>query len=151
MRVRIQREPFDAGTELNALIEKRGDIGASVTFVGQVREFTDGQPLDTLTLEHYPGMAEAELGRIVEEAVERFGVTDCLAVHRYGELRPGDPIVLVIATAPSRGPAFEAASFVMDYLKTSAPFWKKEADAKGERWVEARASDDVAAARWNKP
>ena len=125
MPVRIQRESFDAGAELAALTQGRADIGASVTFVGQVRAQGTSEGLATLTLEHYPAMAAAELARIAEEAAARFAIAEILIVHRFGELSPGEPIVLVIATATSRQPAFDAANFAMDYLKTEAPFWKR--------------------------
>ncbi len=150
MPVRIQPHAFDAGAELAALTQGRGDIGASVTFVGQMREFSDGTKLNAMTLEHYPAMAQAELERIEMQARERFDVTDLEIIHRYGELHPGDPIVLVIATSKSRQPAFDAASFIMDYLKTSAPFWKKESSPEGETWVDARKTDDDATARWQR-
>lgn len=149
MPVRIQRAAFDAGAELARLTEGRADIGASVTFVGQVRSDGTHGPLDRLTLEHYPAMAEAELARIAGEARARFDIADLLIVHRHGDLRPGDPIVLVIATSRARQPAFDAANFAMDYLKTAAPFWKKETGPNGENWVEARGADTEAAARWD--
>lgn len=151
MPVRIQRVPFDAGAELSALTAGRDDIGASVTFVGQVRRAGETGAIEAMELEHYPAMAARALADIEAEARARFAITDILIVHRYGELRPGDPIVLVIATARSRGPAFEAAAFAMDILKTSAPFWKKERGSDGARWVEARHSDEKAAGRWAHP
>ncbi|MDW3097272.1 MAG: molybdenum cofactor biosynthesis protein MoaE [Alphaproteobacteria bacterium] len=150
MPVRIQSHAFDAGAELTALTNGRPDIGASVTFVGQVRELTGGKSLHTMTLEHYPAMAQAELERIEAEARVRFEVQDIEVIHRFGDLSPGDPIVLVIATSASRQPAFDAANFIMDFLKTNAPFWKKEHDAEGSHWVDAKSSDDAATQRWQK-
>ena len=149
MPVRIQHEPFDAGAELAALTAGRSDIGASVTFVGQVRGTGAAGSIDSLTLEHYPAMAEAALERIAGQARARFAIADILIVHRHGDLRPGDPIVLVIAAAISRQPAFEAAAFAMDRLKTDIPFWKKEHGPDGDAWVEARDSDRAAARAWD--
>ncbi len=146
--IRVQQEPFDVGKELAALTVGRSDIGATVTFTGQVRDFSDGADVQKMTLEHYPGMTEKELARIEAEAVRRFGLTASLIVHRVGELTPGDPIVLVIACAPHRGQAFDAARFMMDFLKTDAPFWKKEQGAGREGWVEAREEDDAARDKW---
>ncbi|MFZ3033325.1 MAG: molybdenum cofactor biosynthesis protein MoaE [Parvibaculum sp.] len=134
---RVQTEDFDIGTEIAALTKSRSDIGAVVTFSGLVRDVT-------LTLEHYPGMTERELGKIETEANVRWNLQACLIVHRIGTLEPGDNIVLVITASAHRKDAFEAAEFLMDYLKTRAPFWKRE----GETWVEAKASDDEAAERW---
>jgi len=150
MAVRIQPSAFDAGAELMALTRGRGDIGASVTFIGQVREMSGGGALRMLTLEHYPAMAHAELERIERQAHARFDIVDLTIIHRFGDLAPGEPIVLVIATARARQPAFDAANFVMDYLKTDAPFWKKEHGAAGARWVDARATDDAARDRWRR-
>lgn len=149
MAARIQREPFDAAHEAQALVAGRTDVGAVVTFTGLVRDTVDGQALSRLTLEHYPGMTESELARIDGEACRRFGLQASLVVHRYGELRPGDPIVLVVTAATHRKAAFEGAEFLMDFLKTRAPFWKKEELADGSAaWVDARASDDDATSRW---
>lgn len=149
MAVRVQREAFDAAAEVSALIAGRSDIGSVVTFTGLVRGEADGRPLRSLTLEHYPEMTEAELRRIDEEAQDRFELAGSLVVHRYGELRPGDPIVLVVTLSPHRQAAFEAAEFLMDYLKSRAPFWKKESFADGaETWVDAREADGTALARW---
>ncbi len=150
MPVRIQPEVFDAGAELVKLTNGRPDIGASVTFVGQVREMSSGNSLHTMTLEHYPAMAQAELERIESEAKGRFDIQDVEIIHRFGDLSPGDPIVLVIATSASRQPAFDAANFIMDFLKTNAPFWKKEHAADGSHWVDAKSSDDAATQRWQK-
>jgi len=150
MPVRIQQAPFDAGAELMALTSGRPDIGASVTFVGQVRDLSNGVSLSSMTLEHYPAMAQAELERIEAEARSRFDVRDMEIIHRFGNLDPGEPIVLVIATSASRQPAFDAANFVMDFLKTNAPFWKKEHGTEGSHWVDAKSSDEAATERWNR-
>ncbi|MGE5130158.1 MAG: molybdenum cofactor biosynthesis protein MoaE [Sphingomonadaceae bacterium] len=140
MKISVQQEDFDAGAEIRALA-RDPKVGALASFVGVVREVP-------MTLEHYAGMTEREIAKIVEEAKARWQVTDCTVIHRYGALRPTDQIVLVVVASPHRGDAFAACEFVMDYLKTRAPFWKKEQTAEGERWVEARASDDAAAERW---
>lgn len=137
MKVSVQREDFDAGAEMRALA-RDPKIGAVASFVGVVREVA-------MTLEHYPGMTEKALERIVEEAKGRWQVLDCTVIHRVGPLAPTDQIVLVVVASAHRGDAFAACEFIMDYLKTQAPFWKKEAAG----WVEARASDDEAAGRWN--
>jgi len=152
MTVRIQREAFDAAAEVQALPAGCTDIGGVVTFTGLVRGETPLGRLASMTLEHYPGMTEAELAGIEEEAKRRFDLADSLIVHRYGELRPGDPIVLVVTASRHRRAAFAAAEFLMDYLKTRAPFWKKETRADGSTsWVEAHGSDDEAVARWASP
>ena len=147
--VRIQREDFDLNAEVKALSRDRVDIGAVVTFAGLCRD--EGGKLAALELEHYPGMAEAEIGRVAAEAVERWPLTGLVAIHRFGLIRPGEQIVLVVATSRHRRAAFEAAEFLMDYLKTRAPFWKREhlSDGTIGGWVEAKADDDTAAARWN--
>ena len=148
MPVRVQQEDFDVGAEIAALRAGNRRIGAIASFVGTVRESNDGQGVAAMTLEHYPGMTERALEAICAQARERWDLCDVLVVHRYGPLEPGDQIVLVVVTSAHRGEAFAACEFVMDYLKTQAPFWKKERTAQGERWVEARASDDEAASRW---
>ncbi|MEL0029593.1 MAG: molybdopterin synthase catalytic subunit MoaE, partial [Betaproteobacteria bacterium] len=125
-------------------------IGAVASFVGVVRDLNDGDSVSTLTLEHYPGMTEKSLEAIVQQAKERWDIYDALIVHRVGTMRPLDQIVLVIVTSAHRGESFEACEFLMDYLKTRAPFWKKEVTPEGERWVDARSSDDVAAKRWEQ-
>ena len=140
MKVSVQKEEFDVGLEIKR-ISKDKSIGAVASFVGQVREVA-------MTLEHYPGMTEKALAKIVEEAMGRWQVIDCTVIHRYGELKPTDPIVLVVVASSHRGDAFAACEFLMDYLKTRAPFWKKEETAEGPRWVEAKSSDDRAAERW---
>lgn len=148
--IRVQRESFDAGAELNAMLAKAKDPGAAVAFVGLVREMGETGRIRAISLEHYPGMTERELARIEAEAAARFRLDDALVIHRYGEMKPGDPIVLVITMAKHRQDAFAAAQFLMDYLKTRAPFWKAETGDSGVAWVEARASDDESAKRWKK-
>ncbi len=154
MSVRVQREDFDIGAEVRQLTAGRTDIGAIVTFTGTVRggppSGVSGGGITSMTLEHYPGMTEAELTRVEAEAHERWPLQASLIIHRYGELHPGDNIVLVVTASPHRQAAFQSAEFLMDYLKTRAPFWKKEtgADGRGE-WVDAREADDSAIARWN--
>lgn len=147
--VRVQTEDFDAAAEAARLAAGRRDAGAVVTFTGLCRD--EGGRLSALELEHYPGMAEAEIGRICREAVERFSLLGITAIHRVGKIAPGENIVLVIALAPHRHAAFDGASFVMDYLKTSAPFWKKEhfADGREGGWVDAKESDDRAREAWS--
>jgi len=146
--VRVQTGDFDAGLEIARLRAGRADIGAIASFIGTVRDVNDAAAVTGLTLEHYPGMTEQALTDIVGEARRRFAILDALVVHRVGALRPGDQIVLVVVTSAHRGTAFDACEYVMDMLKTRAPFWKKERTPQGDRWVEARASDDAAAGRW---
>jgi molybdopterin synthase catalytic subunit len=147
--VRVQREDFDIGAEVGRLTADRTDIGAVVTFTGTVRGDNAGAGIVAMTLEHYPGMTEEELTRVEAEAAARWPLQASLIVHRIGTLTPGDNIVLVVTASAHRQAAFDAAAFLMDYLKTRAPFWKKELDADGqERWVEERRSDDDAAERW---
>jgi molybdopterin synthase catalytic subunit len=149
MTVRVTTEDFDVGREIAGLCRGRDDIGAVVTFTGLVRAEGGSQPIVALTLEHYPGMTESELERIEREAQARWPLAASLIVHRYGRLLPGDNIVLVVTASAHRRAAFEAAAFLMDYLKTSAPFWKKEEHADGSvTWVDAKPSDDTAAVRW---
>jgi molybdopterin synthase catalytic subunit len=148
MTVRVQSEDFDAGAEMARLRAGDPGVGAIATFVGVVRDLNEDASVTTLTLEHYPGMTEKALDAIVAEARARFTIRDALVVHRVGTLKPTDQIVLVVVTSAHRGDAFDACRFLMDYLKTRAPFWKKEQTPAGARWVEARASDDDAAARW---
>jgi len=148
MSVRVQAEDFDAGVEMARLRAADPGVGAVAAFVGVVRDLNDDASVSSLTLEHYPGMTEKALEGIVEEARGRFDIRDALVVHRIGTLAPTDQIVLVVVTSAHRGDAFDACRFLMDYLKTRAPFWKKEQTPAGARWVEARASDDDAAARW---
>ena len=149
MSVRVQREDFDAGAEIAALRRGNPKIGAVASFIGVVRDLNEGDAVATLTLEHYPGMTEKSIETIVTEARRRWDVMDALVIHRVGELKPADQIVLVIVAGAHRGEAFAACEFIMDYLKTRAPFWKKEQTPQGTRWVAARASDDEAAARWH--
>ena len=151
MPVRVQREDFDAGKEIAALRAANPKIGAVAAFIGVARDVNDGEPVATLTLEHYPGMTEKALEDICAQARERWKVADVLVVHRIGELRPTDQIVLVVVTGSHRGEAFAACEFVMDYLKTEAPFWKKETTPAGTRWVDARNSDERARERWQDP
>jgi molybdopterin synthase catalytic subunit len=148
--IRVQSEDFDAGKEIAAMAKSAGDVGAVVSFTGIVRRGEGAARIRAMTLEHYPGMTERELERIGGEARERWRLSGCLIVHRYGRLAPGDNIVLVVTASSHRQAAFEAASFLMDYLKTSAPFWKKEELAGGDSaWVEAKSEDDRAAERWS--
>lgn len=149
--IRVQREPFDVGREIAALTEGNRRIGGVASFVGLVRDLAgEGDPgrLRAMTLEHYPGMTERQLETIEGEARARWPLEACLIVHRYGRLEPGDGIVLVVTASAHREAAFESCAFLMDWLKTKAPFWKREETGRGERWVEARDSDDIAAARW---
>ena len=148
MSVRIQEQDFDVSHELAALREGDNRVGAVASFVGVVRDLNDASQVSTLTLEHYPGMTEKALAQIVAEAKQRWDIYEALVIHRVGALRPSDQIVLVAVTSAHRGESFAACQFIMDYLKTRAPFWKKERTPDGERWVEARASDEDAAARW---
>ena len=149
MKILVQREDFDAGAEIRAVA---GDpkIGAVASFIGLVRDVSDGSAVATMTLEHYPGMTEKAIGSIVEEAKSRWEVLDCTVIHRFGQLKPADQIVLVMVASGHRGDAFAACEFIMDYLKTRAPFWKKEQTPQGARWVDARSSDDQAAGRWER-
>jgi molybdopterin synthase catalytic subunit len=146
--IRVQQEDFEIGAEIAKLKEGRSDIGAIVAFVGTVRD--QAGAVDEMTLEHYPGMTEAELARIEAEACARWPLQACLIVHRYGTLKPSENIVLVLTASEHREAAFRAAEFLMDYLKTRAPFWKRESGPRGSRWVEADARDEVAGSRWYK-
>jgi molybdopterin synthase catalytic subunit len=158
MAVRVTTDDFDLTREVDALKAAQGaraaQIGAVACFVGTVRDMNEDRgvaaQVSTLTLEHYPGMTERSLEAIIEEARGRWDIFDALIVHRVGEMRPRDQIVLVVTVGAHRGEAFAACEFIMDYLKTRAPFWKKERTPDGERWIDARDSDDSAAARWNK-
>jgi len=146
--IRLQREAFDVAAETAALTRGRTDIGAVVTFTGVCRADENGKPIAALTLEHYPGMAEAEIARHVEEACARWPLLGVTVIHRYGRIAPGEVIVLVVTASSHREAAFAAASFLMDYLKTRAPFWKRVEAGAGTSWVEAKAEDDAAIARW---
>ena len=148
MTVRVQPEDFDVAREIANLRAGDARVGAVASFIGTVRDINDAAPIVAMTLEHYPGMTERSLEGIVAEARRRFDIYDALVIHRIGELRPTDQIVLVAVTSAHRGDAFDACRFIMDYLKTQAPFWKKEQTPDGARWVEARTSDDEAAAGW---
>ena len=148
MAVRVQLEDFDIAAELDALSQGNHGIGGVALFVGLVRDMAGGETIGAMELEHYPGMTERELERIEATARERWPLEDALIVHRHGRLEPGDRIVLVAAASAHREAAFEACHFVMDFLKTRAPFWKKEETSDGGKWVDARTSDDAAAARW---
>ena len=150
MTVRVQSADFDVAGEIAALRAGDARVGAVASFIGTVRDVNDAAAVSTMTLEHYPGMTEKALEAIVAEARVRFDILDALVVHRVGTLQPTDQIVLVAVTSAHRGDAFDACRFVMDYLKTRAPFWKKEVTADGARWVDARVSDDAAAARWER-
>jgi molybdopterin synthase catalytic subunit len=149
--IRLQHETFDAAAEAAALTRGRTDIGALVTFTGICRGAESGEPIAALTLEHYPGMAEAEIARHVEEAKARWQLLGVTVIHRYGRIAPGENIVLVVTASSHREAAFAAAEFLMDYLKTQAPFWKQVESKSGASWVEAKGGDDAAAARWQKP
>jgi molybdopterin synthase catalytic subunit len=144
--IRVQQEDFDVGAEIAEIKRGRTNIGAIVSFTGTVRDQTGA--VDEMTLEHYPGMTEAELVRIEAEANTRWPLQASLILHRYGSLKPGDNIVLVVTASEHRDAAFDAARFLMDYLKTRAPFWKRESGKGGSRWVEASAGDDAAVKRW---
>jgi molybdopterin synthase catalytic subunit len=152
--VRLQREPFDAAAEAATLTRGRADVGAVVTFTGICRGAEDGAPIAALTLEHYPGMAEAEIERHVEEAKTRWPLAGVTVIHRHGRIAPGEDIVLVVTASAHRQAAFAAAEFLMDYLKTRAPFWKQVERAGGKAgtkiWVDANSADDAAAARWRR-
>ena len=148
--IRIQEADFDVGHEIAALTKGRIDIGAVVSFSGICRGSENGELIAALTLEHYPGMAEAEIKRHTDEAVSRWPLSGLTVIHRVGRIVPGENIVLVLAASAHRQAAFEAAEFLMDYLKANAPFWKREESAAGTSWIEARDHDDDAAARWTK-
>jgi molybdopterin synthase catalytic subunit len=148
--IRIQETDFDIAQEIAALTKGRSDVGAVVSFSGICRGSENGEPIAALTLEHYPGMAEAEIKRHADEAISRWPLTGLTVVHRVGRITPGENIVLVLAASQHRQAAFQAAEFLMDYLKANAPFWKCEESPKGASWIEARDHDDAAAARWTK-
>jgi len=148
MNVRVQTADFDVAQEIAKLRSGDTGVGAIATFIGTVRDMNDSASIEGMTLEHYPGMTEAALAEIVAEARARFDIRDALVIHRVGPLAPGDQIVLVAVTSAHRGMAFDACRYVMDLLKTRAPFWKKERTSSGDRWVEARDSDAEAARRW---
>src|SRR5215510_2806050 len=146
--IRVQQEDFDIGAEIAALTKDRADIGGVASFIGLVRDVAGGESVGAMTLEHYPGMTEKKLEEIDAEANRRWQLSASLIVHRYGRLEPGDRIVLVITASPHRQAALESCAFLIDWLKTKAPFWKMEETATGLQWVKARDSDDNAADRW---
>lgn len=148
MSVSVQREDFDIGRELDALSRGLTGIGGVASFIGLVRDMADGSDVSAMTLEHYPGMTERQLEAIEREARQRWSLAATRIVHRYGRLEPGDRIVLVACASSHRAAALEACAFLIDWLKTKAPFWKREDTPEGERWVEAKESDDAAAERW---
>lgn len=150
MAVRVQRDAFDIGSELSALTAGNPKIGGLASFVGYVRDMNEGECVSTLTLEHYPGMTEKQLNQLEKTAHERWPLEASLIIHRYGTLQPEESIVLVAAASAHRGAAFEACQYMMDYLKTDAPFWKVEATPEGERWVGAREGDEQARKKWLK-
>lgn len=149
MKIDVRDKDFDVGAEIAALRGGRTDIGAIAAFIGLMRDFNDGAAVHAMSLEHYPGMTERALSEIAAQASSRWAVDDVVIIHRIGRFEPGDQIVLVLTSARHRGDAFSACEFIMDYLKTKAPFWKKEHTSDGERWVEARASDESARSRWD--
>jgi molybdopterin synthase catalytic subunit len=148
--IRVQQEDFDVGQELAALTEGNHAIGGVAVFVGLVRDMAGGAEISAMTLEHYPAMTEKMLGEIEAEARARWPLEASLVIHRYGRLEPGEQIVMVVAASAHRQAAFEACEFLMDWLKTKAPFWKLEETGEGAQWVDARDSDNAAAARWTK-
>ena len=148
--IRVQREDFDVGAEIEALSRGQTGIGGVASFVGLMRDIAGDKKIGAMTLEHYPGMTERELERIEAEARRRWPLIASLVIHRYGRMLPGDRIVLVATASAHRAAAFESCEFLMDYLKTKAPFWKQEETPEGARWVAAEASDDAAASRWTK-
>ncbi|MCL2298071.1 MAG: molybdopterin synthase catalytic subunit MoaE [Proteobacteria bacterium] len=154
-RISVQHDDFDVAAEMAMLRERDPRVGAVAVFIGTVREMNDAAngsaSVQTMTLEHYPGMTEKALAKIVAEAAQRFDILGATVIHRIGELKPLDQIVLVAVKSAHRGDAFDACRFIMDYLKTQAPFWKKETTSQGAHWVDARESDDEAAARWQRP
>ncbi|HUC61418.1 MAG TPA: molybdenum cofactor biosynthesis protein MoaE [Alphaproteobacteria bacterium] len=149
--IRVQREDFDPGREIERLAHGNARIGGVASFIGLVRDLAPDGQVGALTLEHYPGMTEKKLAEIEAEARARWPLEDCLVIHRYGRLEPGARIVLVVTASAHRTAALEACHFLIDWLKTKAPFWKTEEGSQGERWVEARAADDAAAAAWVDP
>jgi molybdopterin synthase catalytic subunit len=149
-QVRVQQADFDVAAEIAAMRAGKPGIGAVASFIGICRDMNEGDSVSTMTLEHYPGMTEKSLQQIVDQAMARWRILDARVVHRVGTLQPTDQIVLVVVAGAHRGDAFAACEFIMDYLKTEAPFWKKEQTPQGERWVDARLTDDAAAARWER-
>jgi molybdopterin synthase catalytic subunit len=150
MAIRVQTAAFDPGLELNAMHAANAGVGAVVSFVGYVRDFNDGRDVSGMFLEHFPGMTEKALGKIADEAGQRWPLLKVEVIHRIGRLEPGEPIVFVATTSAHRQAAFDACAFIMDYLKTRAPFWKQEDTPEGPRWVEGKCSDKDAAERWGE-
>ncbi|MFM7657785.1 MAG: molybdopterin synthase catalytic subunit MoaE [Burkholderiaceae bacterium] len=150
MTVRVQTEDFDLNTEIAQLRRHSPKVGAVVTFIGTVRDLNEGEQVAEMELEHYPGMTEKALQDIVDQAKSRWEIFDALVIHRVGPMKPLEQIVLVAVTSAHRGEAFDACEFMIDYLKTQAPFWKKEQTPSGARWVDARVSDDEAMAKWDR-
>jgi molybdopterin synthase catalytic subunit len=148
--IRIQQADFDVAHEIAVLTQGRSEIGAVVTFSGICRGGEGGDATTALTLEHYPGMAEAEIGKHADEAISRWPLTGLTIIHRVGRIKPGENIVVVLTASAHRQAAFQAAEFLMDYLKASAPFWKRDETSSGTRWIDAKSQDDAAAARWTK-
>jgi len=152
--IRVQAEPFDAGVEIAAFTDSGGRVGAVATFLGLVRDHhaqAEGAPVRAMTLEHYPGMTERQLRALEQEARTRWTLADVLIIHRHGRMMPGEPIVLVCTASAHRAAALDSCAFLIDRLKTEAPFWKREETPDGDRWVEARVDDEVAASRWTDP
>ena len=149
-KISVQRGKFDVSEEISDLVFGTQGVGAVLSFVGVVRAYNDADPLQSMTLEYFPGMTERELERIADEAMIRWDLLGVTIIHRIGELMPSEQIVLVLTASAHRHPAFEGGEFLMDYLKTKAPFWKEEKRMSGTRWIEARSSDEIAAARWDK-
>lgn len=149
MAVIVQAEPFDCGAEMSKFTAGRRDVGAVASFVGLVRERDGDASIDAMTLEHYPGMTEKQLAKIEADARSRWPLQDCLIIHRFGRMEPGEPIVMVLTASPHRAAALDACEFLIDFLKTQAPFWKVEEVGGDERWVDAKASDDLATERWS--
>lgn len=147
MRVTLQTEIFDPGVETNSFMQYVGPVGAVTSFIGNVRS-TPEKPVDTLTLEHYPGLAQKQIERFANEAVTKFALTDIKVIHRFGEMQSGEVIVMVLAAAPHRQASFDGANYVMDWLKTDAPFWKRETGPDGDGWVSARQEDEQAKTKW---
>ncbi len=146
--IRVQPEPFDPGVEIGRFAQDRHDIGGIATFVGLVRDNHEGHKVSAMTLEHYPGMTESQLEAIEKEAHQRWPLLDTLIIHRFGRMLPGEPIVLVATASSHRAAALDACAFLIDWLKTKAPFWKQEETPEGRRWVEARTADEEASAKW---
>ena len=149
MTIRVQLEDFDVGAELSGLTDGNHGVGGLCSFVGLVRDMAGSEPISAMTLEHYPGMTEKQLAEVEAEARSRWELSGVTIIHRYGRLEPGEQIVLVLTASPHRKAALESCAFLIDWLKTRAPFWKLEETPEGSRWVEARSSDDEAAARWD--